>query len=315
MENALNLVSAPPLAPPSGRHISTAVLRANAPVLGALAALYVLWGSTYFAIRVSLESYPPLLMGGIRFLVAGGVLYVALRRRGAPVPDRRQWLGAVVVGGFLLCGSNGLVILAERTASSSLTAVAMASMPLWTALFSCFVGRRPAALEWAGLLIGFGGVVLLNAGGALDAGGAGLLLLLAPISWAFGSVLSGRLPLPGGAMAGAAQMIAGGVAMLAIGLGRGERLAHLPTARATFAVGYLVVCGSLVGFTAYGYLLRKARPAVATSYAYVNPVVALAIGLVLGGETVTARTAYAAAVILTGGVLLSAARLLTPTAA
>ncbi len=284
-------------------------LRAHLLPLSALAALYLLWGSTYFAIRVALESFPPFVMGGARFVVAGGALFCALRMRGAPLPTRRECASAAAVGILLLPMSNGLVVYSELTTGSSVVALVMATTPLWAAVFGRFFGRSSTRGEWTGLLVGFVGVALLNLGGDLRSGGAGaLLVLIAPMTWALGSMWSARLKLPAGAMSTAVQMVIGGAVMLAVGLVRGESVAHLPTLRSGLALGYLVVFGSLVGFSAYGYLLRTTSPAVATSYAYVNPLVALALGVVLGGERLRPLTAASAFVILSGVVILSASK-------
>lgn len=275
----------------------------------ALAALYVIWGSTYYAIRVSLESFPPLLMGGARFVVAGAMLYATLRLRGAAAPATREWAASALVGALLLLCGNGLVIYAEQTTGSGVVALVLATTPLWTAVFARAFGTRLGAGEWGGLLVGFGGAALLNVGGDLGAGGpAATVLLVSPIAWALGSTWSARLPMPKGAMAAAAQMLTGGALMLVAGVLRGEHMPEHASTRSVLAVAYLVVFGSLVGFSAYGFLLRTTSTAVATSYAYVNPVVALAIGALFAGEPLAPLTIVAAAIIIAGVGLVSLSR-------
>jgi len=271
-----------------------------------LFALYVIWGSTYLAMHWALASFPPFLMAGLRFALAGTLLYGFLRLRGMPHPTRRQWAASAATGTLLLVIGNGCVAFAQQWVPSGVAALVVGSMPLWAALFGGLFGQWPGRAERWGLALGFGGIVLLNLGGEL--GGRllpALALLLAPLSWAFGSVWSRRLPMPPGLMTTATQMLCAGAFMLLISFGLGERLQGLPEPRALASFLYLVFFGSLVAFSAYGYLLRHARPAVATSYAYVNPVVAMLLGMTLGGET-PGRFAFAAmATILTAVMLLT----------
>ena len=198
----------------------------------ALAAVYVIWGSTYLGIRFALEGgFPPFLLGGIRFLIAGGLMYAFLRWRGVPAPTRPQWRNASVMGLLLMLFGNGMVNLAEQTVSSGMTAVAVASAPLWIGIFSAIRGDKPGRMEWVGIAIGFLGVLWLNADSSLTASPVGLVaLLIASLSWSFGSVWSRGRDLPSPFMSSAAQMLCGGVAMCIVGAAVGERFDGMPSA-------------------------------------------------------------------------------------
>jgi drug/metabolite transporter (DMT)-like permease len=286
-------------------------LRADARLLVPLAllALYFVWGSTYLAIRVGLSSFPPFLMASIRFLCAGGALYAFLRWRGMAAPTRMQWANSAVTGTLLLGLGNGLVCYAEQSVASGLAAVAVAAMPLFAAVFGGLYGQWPRRMEWLGLGVGFAGVVLLNLGGSMTGAPLGALaLVVAAAAWAFGSVWSRRRNMPPAAMNTAAQMLTGGVVLLVFALLTGERLPAAPTLSASLAVAYLAVAGSLVGFSAYLYLLNTVRPALATSYAYVNPPVAVLVGALFAGEAVHPLDLVAMAVILAGVGLIAFAR-------
>lgn len=254
----------------------------------AFVSLCVIWGSTYLAIRVAVRTIPPFYSGGTRFFLAGILLYCFLWLRGVTSPTLREWGGASIVGLLLLAGGNGLISIAEQSVASGLAAVLVATVPLWAAVFAGFWERWPTRLEAGGLVLGFAGVGLLNAGSSLHGHPlAALLMVVAAASWAFGSVWSRHLPMPSGLMATAAEMLAGGAIMLVLGFLRGERLHDLPSAPSIWAVVYLIVFGSFVGFSSYTYLLQHVRAALATSYAYVNPVVAVALGVALLGEPIT----------------------------
>jgi drug/metabolite transporter (DMT)-like permease len=279
----------------------------RAPILLALAAVYLVWGSTYLAIRYALEGFPPFFLAGARFAVAGALAYGIARARGAAHPTAAQWRSAAIVGTLLVFG-NGCVVIAEQWVTSSVAAVAIASVPLWIALFAGLFGRWPSRGEWIGLAVGIAGVALLQTGGDLRASPAGALLLtVGCVSWSLGSIYSGRLPLPKGLISSAAQMLIGGLVMLAVSLVRGEHIAAAPSAHAVLALVYLTIFGSIVAYTAYQFLLSKVRPTLAASYAYVNPVVAVGLGAALAGETVAPRALWALALIL-GGVALLAFR-------
>jgi drug/metabolite transporter (DMT)-like permease len=264
-------------------------------------SLYVIWGSTYLGIRYALESYPPFLLSGIRFLIAGVLLFAVLRLRGVALPSARQWRNAAFTGVLLLGFGNGLVCFAEGSVSSGIAAVAVASMPLFAAVFSGMYGQWPTRRETLGLAVGFVGVVVLNLGAGLSSSRLGALALICAASaWAFGSVWSKRQDMPGGPMNTAAQMLCASVALVLFALATGERLPAHPTVRATLAVGYLVIFGSIIAFSAYLYVLKTVRPAVATSYAYVNPPVAVMFGVLLAGETVGPFDLIGMAIILLG---------------
>lgn len=276
----------------------------------ALAAVYVIWGSTYLAIRFALEGgFPPFLLGGVRFLIAGALMYGVLRWRGMAAPTRAQWGNAAVMGVLLLLFGNGMVNFAEQTVSSGMTAVAVASAPLWMAVFAAMRGERPSRMEWVGLAIGFVGVLWLNAGSSLTGTPTGLVaLLVASVAWSFGSIWSRGRDLAPPFMNAAAQMLCGGVAMLAVGLGVGERFHALPSAHGLAAFAYLIVFGSIIGFSAYVWLLNKVRPALAGSYAYVNPAIAVALGALLAHERFGTGELVAMGVILLGVVAITLAK-------
>ncbi len=279
-------------------------------IIAALAAVYLVWGSTYLALRFGLEGFPPFILNGIRFLVAGSIMYPLLRRRGVAGPTARQWWNAARVAVLLLVAGVGLVTIAEDLGvGSGVAATAVGVMPLWVALFSGLFGKWPVRREWIGLAVGFVGVAVLSREGDLQATRLGLILvLIAPMLWAFGSVWAKRLDLPAPMMTAAAQLLVGGVVLLVVGPLRGERVVEMPSTDAWLALAYLTIMGSIVAFAAYVYLLDAVRPAIATSYAYVNPVVAVALGIGLGGETVTGAAWVALPLILVGVVLVVTAR-------
>ena len=290
--------------PPAPAFLSRAVL-----VPLALVSLYFVWGSTYLAIKIGVATYPPFLMAAVRFLCAGGALYAFLRWRGKAAPTRTQWINSALTGAMLLGFGNGLVCYAEQSVASGLSAVAVASMPLFAAVFGGLYGHWPRRMEWLGLGVGFAGVILLNLSGSMNGAPLGALaLIVAAGSWAFGSVWSKRRDMPAAAMNTAAQMLTGGALLLVFALTIGERWPVAPPLSASLAVVYLAIAGSLVGFSAYLYLLNTVRPALATSYAYVNPPVAVLVGALFGGEIVRPFDIVAMGVILAGVSLIAFAR-------
>ncbi len=293
------IVKSRPLAPGGNRFL----------ILLSLLALYFIWGATYLGMRIALLGFPPFLMAGVRFLIAGCILYPILRLRGTPAPSRAQWIGAAIIGTLLLAGGNAGVAFAEQWVATGLAAVGLAAIPLWTALFVGLWGRWPSRIEWSGLVLGFAGVMLLNLGNGVWANPLGAIaLLLAPICWALGSAWSQHISLPPGLMSSAAQMLVGGVALVLMSLLLRERTPNLAIGQSLWAIGFLIVFGSLIAFSAYGYLLRHVRPALATSYAYVNPMVAVGLGVLLAGERLTPIEIVAILVILSGVVLVSMGR-------
>ncbi len=275
-------------------------------LIGAFLALYLVWGSTYLAIRIGVESWPPMLMAGFRFIIAGGLMYGFLRWRGVPAPTWQQWKAAGAIGFLLLsCGNGGVTVAEHAGVASGVAALAVATVPLFTLLFGLFWGHRNTRLEWAGIFMGLAGIGLLNLGSNLQASPMGAaLILFAAASWAFGSVWSKSLPLPQGPMASAAEMLVGGLVLLAGSFFSGERLTQMPTAAGWGALAYLVVFGSIIAFSAYMYLLKHVRPAAATSYAYVNPAVAVMLGILFAGEEIGAEECLAMAVIIGAVVLI-----------
>ena len=272
--------------------------------------MYVIWGSTYLALRYMVEGFPPFLGNAIRMLVAGGILYVWLQARGAAAPTVHQWRNGFFIGTLLFVGGLGLVTVAEGLGvGSGLAATAVGMTPVWAAVVYGFFDRWPTRIEWVGLVVGVVGVVILSQEGDFDALPLGLfLLILAPMLWAIASVWSNHIDLPAGAMSTAVQMLGGGVALGLAGAVTGESITAAPGARAWWALAYLIGPGSLIAFSAYAYLLRTVRPVLATSYAYVNPVVAVVLGVTLGKETLTGETWIALPLILGAVALIARGR-------
>jgi drug/metabolite transporter (DMT)-like permease len=280
--------------------------RLSASVLLALATVYVVWGSTYLAIRTALVSFPPLLQMGSRFIVAGIILYAFMRWRGAPNPTLRQWRDAAIMGTLLLVIGMGCTAYASQTVTSGMVAMVIACAPLIAALWTGMFGTWPTRREWVGIAIGVAGVAILASGTTLSSSPAGFIALLAAISgWTLGSVLSQhKLKLAAGPMGFASEMVAGGVILLVLGLLRGEAIVWPPQPVAAFAWSYLVVAGSLCAFSAYMYLLANVSSTLAMSYVYVNPVIAVALGGMLAGEVLSPREWVGSAVLLGAVVVL-----------
>ncbi|MEI9895256.1 MAG: EamA family transporter [Chthoniobacter sp.] len=285
-------------------------------VIGAFAAVYLIWGSTYLGIRLAIETIPPFLMAGARFVVAGSVLYAIMRRAGAPRPQTTHWRDAFVLGALLLLVGNGGVSWAEKRVPTNITALTVAGTPLWMLVLEWLRpgGRRPHGLVFAGLGLGFVGVVLIVASrdaqghGVMDPAGA-VMLLSASVCWAAGSIYSRHARQPASALlAISMQMLAGGALMLGTGLLLGETRnwsLHDVTAQSVEAFVYLTVFGSLVGFTCYVWLLRVSTPARVSTYAYVNPLIAVLLGRLVLGEPLPGGALLAGAFILAAVVLIT----------
>lgn len=286
-------------------------------VVAALGTIYLVWGSTYLGIALAIETLPPLLMGGARFLVAGAILYAVARRfdSAGSRPDRRQWRAALLTGTLLLSIGNGGVSWAQQTVPSGVAALVIASIPLWIVVLDrIFFGARltwPAAV---GVAVGFAGVaVLVSAGasGGVDLVG-GLALVAAASGWATGTLLSRGQTLTVPPLVGAGmQMLAGGAVLLIAGVATGELGAlHLSqvSARSIGGLLYLVLFGSLLAFSAYVWLLRNARTSLVATYAYVNPVVAVTLGSLVLGEAIGVR------MLVAGGVIVAAVALIVSAA-
>lgn len=287
----------------------------RAKVLWAFAAVYIIWGSTYLAIRFGIETIPPFLMGAMRFLTAGSILFLWRALGGAPRPTLAEWRGAAIVGGLMLVGGNGAVMWAEQHVASGVVALIVAIVPLWMVLLDWLWQRNaaPTLRVVTGVLLGFGGIALLIGPGSLSAGGihlgAALAVVLGSLAWAMGSLYSRRVT-PSGRpfQAIAMQMLAGGTGLLLLGLVTGEagRLDWAQVSlRSALSVIYLAVFGSIIAYTAYVWLLGHVNPARVSTYAYVNPVVAVLLGWGLAGEALTLRMVLASAVIVAGVALIT----------
>jgi drug/metabolite transporter (DMT)-like permease len=285
----------------------------------ALGGIYFIWGSTYLAIRIAIETLPPFLMAGARFVLAGGVLLVWARARGAGGPTARLWKTAGLSGILMFLGGNGAVVWAEQFVPSGMVALLVATVPLWIVLQDWIWGRggSPGIGLTFGILWGLGGVALLVTGSEIGRAGpqdllGGLFVLVGAMCWSTGSLVARYGARPDSAALGnGMQMLTGGIALLLAGALTGEAGAVHPSTISTSSVMaffYLVVFGSLIGFSSYIWLLRNTAPAVASTYAYANPAVALLLGWALADEPLSARTGLAAFVILTAVVIITTQR-------
>jgi len=291
----------------------------RAQIIAAFASIYVIWGSTYLAIRYAVETIPPFVMGGVRFLISGTILYLWSRYRGAPKPTRIHWRNAIIAGGFLLLGGNGAVVWAEQFVPSGLTALLVSILPFWLVIIEWVrpPRRRPSGAVLVGLVLGFVGIIVLVGPSGLGGHGnvapiGALVLILGSLSWAIGSFWSRDAQLPeSGLLTTGMEMLGGGALMLIVGTLSGE-FSHLDVhaiSKAS-AIGmlYLVTFGSLVGFTSYIWLLDKVSPARLGTYAYVNPLVAVMLGWAIAGERLSIRTGVAAAIVICAVALITTAR-------
>lgn len=266
-----------------------------------LSATWVVWGSTYLAIKFALPSFPPYILSSTRYLAAGVLLLTLVAVRGATWPSLRQTFNAAIIGLLMITAGNGLTCVAEKTLPSSAAALIVAATPLLTVIIGQFLGSRAKPLEWAGIALGLCGMVLMNLDATLagDPFGVGCVIA-ACVAWATASVLIPRLDLPEGPMSSAVQMLAGGMISMPLALIMGERFPTAPPLDAVAALAYLSVFGSVIAYSAFVWLLRHVRPALATSSSYVNPVVALFLGWLVRNEPVTWPLLAGIAVILAG---------------
>lgn len=286
-------------------------------ILVALFSVYLFWGGTYLGIKIAIETMPPFIMAGIRFISAGLILYLWARLSGTSRPNKRQWLGAVIVGVLLLLGGNGLVVWAEQLVPSGIAAILIATVPLWIIILE-WMGKsqkRPNNGVIIGVLLGFAGIVVLvvNSIGMPDKNSihpVGVVaLLFAALSWSLGSLYSRIVDQPDSPLLSTAmQMLVGGALLLAASLFFGEwaRFDIMEISfRSYIALGYLIIFGSIVGYNAYIWLLKNAEPAWVSTYAFVNPVVAVFVGWLIAGEQLTINTLIAAAIIITSVVIIT----------
>lgn len=285
-------------------------------LIAAFAAVYVIWGSTYLGIKYAIETLPPFLMAGARFMIAGAVLFVWARfSKDYQKPEAKHWRTSFIVGGLLLLGGNGTVVIAQHYIPSSLAALLVATEPFWIVIIGWLLmkGARPNWKVTVGLLAGFAGVFLLISGrglsfGSDDGQAFGMFLVIASaLSWALGSLYGLRAPSPKSALLGAGmQMLAGGFLLFLVGILRGEwvnfNFADVST-NSWLAFAYLVIFGSLIGFTAYSWLLKNVEPSLASTYAYVNPVIAVLLGWAVAGESLTGQMLLGAGIIV-GSVIM-----------
>lgn len=291
----------------------------RAQIIAAFASIYLIWGSTYLAIRYAVQTIPPFIMGGLRFVVSGALLYIWARYRGAPRPARVHWRNAIIAGAFLLLGGNGAVVWAEQFVPSGLTALLVSILPFWLVIIEWVrpPRRRPHGAVLIGLVLGFIGIIVLvgpaNLGGHGDIRPAGaVVLILGSLSWAIGSFYSRDAELPGsGLLTTGMEMLGGGALLLIVGALSGE-LGQFDMHRISKASAagllYLVTFGSLLGFTSYIWLLDKVSPARLGTYAYVNPVVAVILGWAIAGERFSLRTVVAAVIVICAVALITTAR-------
>lgn len=295
-------MSSPPAVPaPQGR---------PALLVLALLSLYLIWGSSYLGAKIALEGLPPLMVSGLRFYTAGTILLPIAVAAGYPLPTLREFASAALVGLFMMAIGNGALVISVQYVASGLVAVGMASIPMWTAIFAGILYRWPGRMEWLALAVGLGGIVLLNLQADFRGNPVGAAaILVGALAWALGTVLQQRLTIPQGLMAPAVEMVTAGIMLLCTSFLWGERLMTFPGSRPLLAVLYLAVGPSVIAFSSHAYLLRqRVRAVVANSFAYVNPVVAVVLGVTFGGETIHLHGLAAMAVIIVSLIMLGASR-------
>lgn len=297
----------------------TANRASRAQIIAAFASIYIIWGSTYLAIRYAIETIPPFIMGGARFLVSGALLYLWARSRGAAPPTKLHWRNAIIAGGFLLLGGNGAVVWAEQFVPSGLTALLVSILPFWLVIIEWVrpPRKRPRGAVLIGLVLGFIGIIVLVGPGNVSGHGdirplGALVLILGSLSWAIGSFWSRDAKLPESALLTTGMEMLGGGALLSIvGVLSGELSrfdVHHVSRASAIGLAYLITFGSLLGFTSYIWLLDKVSPARLGTYAYVNPIVAVLLGWAIAGETLSIRTGVAAAIVICAVALITTSR-------
>jgi drug/metabolite transporter (DMT)-like permease len=288
-------------------------------IAAAFASIYIIWGSTYLAISYAVQTIPPFLMAGVRFLISGALLYLWSRRRGAPSPTKLHWRNAIIAGGFLLLGGNGAVVWAEQYVPSGLTALLVSILPFWLVIIEWVrpPRQRPTVAVLIGLVLGFIGIIVLvgpgNVGGHGDVRLIGaLVLIVGSLSWAIGSFWSRDAQLPdSGLLTTGMEMLGGGVLLLIVGALSGELSRfdiHQISRASAIGLAYLITFGSLLGFTSYIWLLDKVSPARLGTYAYVNPIVAVLLGWAIAGERLSVRTGIAAAIVICAVAMITIAK-------
>ncbi|MFB7813619.1 drug/metabolite exporter YedA [Paenibacillus chitinolyticus] len=304
---------------PPGTNLTQAGTSKFLGTAAALMSVYLFWGGTYLGMKVAIETIPPFTMGGVRFLSAGLILYVLARLTGEKRPNAEEWKGAGITGALLLLGGNGVVAWAEQRVPSAIASLLVATVPLWMLVFGWMGHSRnkPSTGIVAGLLLGFAGIVILvvhpgsSSGGNLDMLGI-VSLLLASVSWSIGSLYSRKAKLPQSPLLSTAlQMIIGGALLLITALVLGEWSGLQPstiTLRSYAALGYLIAFGSIVSYTAYIWLLKHAEPVLVSTYAFVNPVVAVFLGWSLAGEQLSPNSLTAAVFIIAAVVVITLSR-------
>ena len=287
----------------------------KARLIAAFAAVYIIWGSTYLAIRFGVETIPPFLMAGLRFATAGSIMYFWARKSGAKVPTKIEWRSTAIIGVSLLCIGNGGLTWSEQRVPSGIAALLVAIVPLWMVLLDWLGhnGKRPGKLVITGLGLGFIGVIILIGPDQLldhksiDLAGVGAILV-ASFSWAYGSLYSRKAQIPSSqVMATAMEMITGGVALFLVSLFSGEMRSFDPgavTLRSWLSLGYLFLFGSIIGFSAYSWLLRNTTASRVSTYAYVNPVIAIFLGWLIAGEQLNSHVFIAAGVIVLAVIMI-----------
>jgi len=274
----------------------------------AIILLYTTWSSTYLAIRIAVRTISPLTMTSLRFLSAGFLMYVIALIMGEKQPTRKEIIGGSIVGIILFLVSNVMLCYAEQSVSSGLSAVAVSSGAFWICLISGFFGRWPTKMEWFGIAIGFAGIVILATGGEMKGNMAGtIILLISSIAWAFGSVLSKHVAVPKGFMGSAVEMLAGGISSFIALYATGGSLNIHPSQESVWALIYLITIGAMVGFSAFMYVFQNARPALASSYSYVNTIGAVILGVFILNEKIGMREIAAIAVVIAAVVIIAVA--------